>query len=86
MTDRKPRRRSDCDHRRAMFLSGAQGGSAVSGMLHRHTVTLCPDCGEFYVFGRVNGQVFDIRFTLVGEDALNAAGQYMRLLKEDERE
>lgn len=88
MTDRKPLRRSDCDHRRAMFLSGSQGISVVGSerASHRHTVTLCPDCGEFYVFGRVNGQVFDIRFVLVGDDALKAAAQYMRLLREDERE
>lgn len=84
MKSRKPLSRMDCDHRRAIFLSGQHGMG--TGISYRHDVTLCPDCGEFRVFGYINGERFDIRFALSGEDALTAAGQYMRLLREDERE
>lgn len=81
----KPRKRlsrMDCTHRRRMFLSGQHG--IGDGISYRHDVTLCPDCGEFNVFGYKNGEKFDIQFTLNTDEAVAAAGVYLELLREDE--
>lgn len=56
-----------------------------TGISYRHDVTLCPDCGEFRVFGYKNGERFDIAFTLNTDEAVQAAGRYLELLCEDER-
>lgn len=74
----------DCEHRKRMFLSGSHG--VGDGLSYRHDVTLCPDCGEFRVFGYQNGERFNIEFTLNTDEAVQAAGRFLELLREDERE
>lgn len=73
----------DCAHKRINFLSGQHGMG--SGISYRHDVSICLDCGEIRVFGYKNGQSFDIKFHLVTDEAIAAAGKYLEAIREDER-
>lgn len=70
---------SDCRHRNTLFITGrtdvGEGGAG------RYTVTVCPDCGEFRVFGMRDGVSFDVMFNLSTADVVAAAGKWHQLLE-----
>jgi predicted RNA-binding Zn-ribbon protein involved in translation (DUF1610 family) len=73
-----------CKHERMLFVESCRSTPPP----YRHTVFLCPACGTFRVAGRVTGEreevSFKVEFTLPTEELAEAAGQYSRLLRQEE--
>lgn len=72
---------SQCGHRRSLFVVAWQCLStdqAKTTTPERYEVRLCPDCGQFDVFGRIRGQAFEVDFTLPTTELVKAAAVYQR--------
>lgn len=71
---------SDCKHRKKSFICGANWtGNDGHG---RYNVSICPDCGQFHIWGDQNGEHYEIRFELPSDDLVQAAGKYAAFLSE----
>lgn len=72
----------DCKHRKHLFICSSRwGGPDGSGRYH---VSICADCGQFFVYGDQNGQHYAIKFDLVSDEAVEAAGKYAALVADDD--
>lgn len=69
---------SRCNHPSPLFISGSRQLSTESS--GSHTVTVCPDCGQFRVFGYRDGAFFDVHFSLPTASLVAAAGKWHTLL------
>lgn len=78
----KARSSAICEHRRRLFIESRRH-TGDDGHERSH-IDICPDCGTFFVFAERNGQCVQLRFTLNTPALVAAAGQYMRLLEQDE--
>jgi hypothetical protein len=76
---RKPVSPTDCKHDRTLFIQGGHGAPPA----FREHVTLCADCGTFLANKEVEGKRINVRFQLVTEEQVEAAGQFARLLEEE---
>ena len=72
----------DCKHRRRQFVSS--GWCTGIEESSRYAVTLCLECGEFAIFTENNNQAMTVRFALVGEEAVEAAGKWNRYLNSEQ--
>lgn len=72
---------SDCRHNNQLFISGGEDlGAGGSG---RHSVYVCPDCGQFRVFGTRDGVTFEVTFDLPTKDTVTASGKWLQLLESE---
>lgn len=73
---------SDCRHSRPLFISGSRDLSEHGS--GSHTVTICPDCGLFFVTGWRDGVGFKVTFDLATDETVEAAGKWCKLLDSEE--
>lgn len=74
---------SECRHRRTRFI-GSHRASGVDRAPEAHFISVCADCGRFFVHGHTGGVHFRVEFELATDEALAAAGQYLRRLDAQE--
>lgn len=72
-------KRTDCSHRKALFICG--GTSSEPGEHSRYRTSICRDCGRFRVSTCRNGQHMLVDFWLESDEAVEAAGEYVRSLE-----
>lgn len=77
---REPVSPCDCKHERTLFIQGGRGSPPPM----REHVSLCADCGTFRVFREVAGERMKVQFQLVTAEHMEAAGQFIRLMAEEQ--
>ena len=74
----------DCKHLGRLFICSGRGTGI--GLSSRYRVSVCPKCGQFHVFKQENGAYLSVEFTLASDEAVHAAGAYLRGLSEPDAE
>jgi hypothetical protein len=68
-----------CKHPDKIFVE--QGRGAGWEFSEEHYVTVCPDCGTFEVYKRLNGESTKHTFYLTCTNAINAAGRFRQYIE-----
>ncbi len=73
----KPLGMAFCEHKHNLFIQSSR--SMPDG--ERSEISICPDCGQFYIFAWKNGAHVEIRFALASDELVKAAGKYLDIIK-----
>lgn len=68
-----------CKEHGWLFIT-SHNAVGTDGTHERWQARVCARCGRFEVFGMVQGEAFDISFTLPTQELVKAAGKYLERL------